>query len=287
MKKLLLLTGLLVVLPVVARAEMCIDFDDDMNVIEYDCSKSFDDIKREKAEKQAKAQRQKEEEYKRKISIRADGIANVLADLKFYVRGAYGLTLAESKSGEGSYKTDNGIYGALGMRFNSTKKMFYDVELAGAYIPTRFDEQLGYTDTYTNWADGNPYTYERQNNGYRNIDIKTYNLMLNFYTGYKVMPTIAVYGGAGIGYTYATGTETISWNTIDVIDGVPGNPYDEYVYSYDTELNGGALVRLALGTELDLGAGLSVFAEYAYMMQWLDVSENSTHNLLLGAKYTF
>ena len=175
MKKLMLLTGLLTIMPVMAHAEMCVDFDDDMNVIEYDCSKSLDDLLYERTNKATKS-------------------------MNIFIRGAYGMHLSESSAPQ---ENDNSIYGSVGMRFFGKHRMFYDLELAGEYMSmesnvydTCFEEIYGYNVRF-----GYNYT----------LDANVYHLMINAHIGYNFKQKVFLYSGFGIGHVQTSGDSRTKW----------------------------------------------------------------------------
>lgn len=265
MKKLLLLAGLLTVMPVVARAEMCVDFDDDMNVIEYDCSKSFDDVianqeqiqRRKEAEAKAKheeEQAKREAERQRKAAeekayaeslvkkCKMSGKFSDCYDINYFVAGSF-MNIAKAD-----------VYGAeMGFRIEPVVSNWYSTFSVLGLMGLGNNAGSGgfyyKTDENQMQGDGTTPVYASNIEG-----ALTYNaVFLNAGVGYKLLSFLDVYGKIAAGVYRAKYSEISDVNPLLSIGEVP-------------EANIAFSIGPVFGVNLRLYKWLHIYTEFQGMM---------------------
>lgn len=226
-------------LPFVVNADMCVTVDDNLNIIEYECGTS--PVVAQKTDYATDENLMvvesgpvvvQETDYETDESLMLVEsvpvvVKNVNSENVMYVRAGTSVAL------------DSEMFVGLGKRVFYNDKMFYD----GEFLVSKSED---FADKYVR-----DYGLEHE---------EGYGMIVNGKLGYRLLDSVALYGGLGLGFGSLDNRLFIS-------------------------------TRLAMGVEFDIIKRLAVFAEYAYATQF-DTYGNFEDNYTMssisaGVKYSF
>ena len=276
--------GALAMFSNVANAEMCRDFDDDMNVVEYECGTSLQKALEQQKQKKLEQEQKKKEsfseddffaEFDKKSSAKKSGTrgqsgSNKNTELQKYFGGnlLYAPSVKlDSDYGSVSIGNGYGITAAVGIARDQLRGDIEFKYMTGMKFHGIYEEYFGYTSKVSE----------------ETVKFSNINLMLNGYCDIITFGAITPFVGGGLGFTHVSVRDDESYQFYDSYLNLVGGGNDSSTKTYFT-------YAWQIGAGVSIKVNKSIAVDFAYRYNGTGKIEEVnmfSHELLLGGRVMF